>query len=107
MMKRILIAMIILCSSAFITVNAQSAGTRSNTGRQVNQQVRIREGRKSGELTRAEIKRLEREQKKIQIEKRMAQADGKVTPAEKRFLRREQNRAGRHIAKQKNDLQSR
>jgi hypothetical protein len=106
-MKRILIAIVIVFSSVCFTVNAQTAGTKSNTGRQVNQQARIREGRKSGELTRAELKRLEREQKKIQIEKRMAQADGKVTPAEKRFLRREQNRAGRHIAKQKNDLQSR
>jgi len=73
--------------------------------RQGAQQGRIAEGVRSGELTRRETRLLEREQRKIRIEKQLVQADGKVTPAEKRFLRREQNRASRHIARQKNDRQ--
>lgn len=89
-----------------VSVFAQR-GTVSNSARQGGQQARIAEGVRSGDLTRRETRVLEREQKKIQIEKRLAQADGKVTPAEKRFLRREQNRASRHIARQKNDRQER
>lgn len=105
-MKKSLFIAAILFALACIAINAQTT-TRTNTGRQVTQQSRIREGRQSGELTRAETVRLEREQRKIQIEKRLAKADGTVTPAEKRFLRREQNRANRHIYSQKNDAQQR
>jgi len=103
-MKRIIIIsglLLLLSSSA---VFAQR-GTASNTMRQGAQQGRIAEGVRSGELTRRETRLLEREQRKIRIEKQLVQADGKVTPAEKRFLRREQNRASRHIARQKNDRQ--
>jgi hypothetical protein len=106
-MKKLILTAAILISISVISINAQQPGTRSNTGRQVSQQVRIQDGKQSGELTRSETMRLQREQRKIQIEKRMAQADGSVTPAEKRFLKKEQNRASRHIARQKNDLQSR
>jgi hypothetical protein len=49
--------------------------------------------------------RLERQQRCIQIEKRIAKADGTVSPGEKRFLRREQNRASRNINRQKNNNQ--
>jgi hypothetical protein len=106
MKKIVLIAGTLLLLASF-TAYAQQAGTRSNTGRQVSQQARIQQGRASGELNRAETARLQREQRRIQVEKRIAQADGTVTPAEKRFLRREQNRANRHIARQKNDAQGR
>jgi len=105
-MKRIILTSVFVL--AFIAAaNAQQRSAASNTGRQISQQARISEGRQSGELTRAENARLQREQRKIQIEKRVAKADGTVTPAEKRFLRREQNRASRHITRQKNDAQDR
>lgn len=105
MKKIILLAVILFVASAGL-VNAQR-GTGSNTARQGTQQARIAEGVHSKELTRHETARLEREQRKIQIEKRIAKADGTVTPKEKRFLRREQNRASRHIYRQKNDAQER
>jgi len=106
-MKRILITVGLFLSVSAIALNAQQVGTKSNTGRQVSQQTRIAEGGKDGELTRKETARLEREQRRIEIEKRMAKADGTVTPGEKRFLRHEQNRASRHIARQKHDPQKR
>lgn len=105
-MKKFLFAAAILIIASTGLINAQS-GTRSNTARQATQQARIGEGVKSGELTRTETARLEREQRRIQIEKRIAKADGTVTPAEKRFLRKEQKRSSRHIARQKNDGQER
>ncbi|MFH0843008.1 MAG: hypothetical protein V1903_10340 [Bacteroidota bacterium] len=106
-MKKIFFLTGILILSTAFALNAQQTGTKSNTARQGSQQARIQQGRRTGELTRFETARLQREQRKIQIEKKMANSDGTVTPAEKRFIRREQNRAGRHIARQKNDAQDR
>jgi hypothetical protein len=103
-MKKLIIIAVVLSGLTALSVNAQT-GAKSNSGRQVSQQARIHEGRRSGELNRRETARLEREQRRIQIEKRIAQGDGTVTPKEKAFLRREQNRASRHIYKEKHDLQ--
>jgi DNA-binding transcriptional regulator of glucitol operon len=105
-MKKIVLISVILFVTSTGLINAQQT-VRQTTSRQVKQQARIEQGVKSGELTKAETARLEREQRRIQIEKRMAKADGTVTPAEKRFLKREQNRASRDIRRQKNDPQGR
>ncbi|HQG56083.1 MAG TPA: hypothetical protein PL101_00915 [Bacteroidales bacterium] len=105
-MKRIVLTAIMILAFSSSMLLAQR-GTVSNSARQGVQQERINEGIRSGELTRREARLLKREQRKIQIEKKLAQADGQVTPREKRFLRREQNRASRHIARQKHDRQSR
>ncbi len=104
-MKKVYLFAVILFITSTGLINAQSS-TKSTAARQTNQQARIADGVHSGELTRQEVKRLEREQKCIQIEKRIAKADGTVTRGEKRFLRREQNRAGRHVASQKHDKQN-
>jgi hypothetical protein len=105
-MKRIVLISVIMFIVSTGLINAQQT-LKQSTGRQVKQQVRIEQGVKSGELTRAETARLEREQRRIQIEKRIAKSDGTVTPAEKKFLKREQNRASRDIRRQKNDVQER
>jgi len=70
-MKKVYLFAIILIIASTGLVNAQSS-TKSTAARQTNQQARIVNGVKSGELTRHEVKRLEREQKCIQIEKRIA-----------------------------------
>lgn len=75
--------------------------------RQENQQERIGQGVKSGELTAKEAARLERQQRRIQHEKREAKADGTVTKAERAELRARQNAASRNIARQKHDGQVR
>lgn len=103
-MKKLFLITGIILAFSIATVNAQSS-TRSNTGRQVSQQARIQQGKSSGELNRRETARLQREQRKIRIEKKIVNADGVVSPREKRFLRREQNRANRHIYREKHDLQ--
>lgn len=73
--------------------------------RQQNQKERIREGVKSGELTKQEAVKLRTEQRVIKVEERMAKADGKVTPAERAKLHRDQNRASADIYRQKHDAQ--
>ena len=67
------------------------------TKRQHNQQARIRQGVKSGELTRGETRRLERGEAKIQRDKMKAKSDGRVTPGERAKLNREENRESRRI----------
>lgn len=73
--------------------------------RQENQKARIIEGRKSGELTRKETRRLAVQQGKIKADEKKAKADGVVTPAERAKLQHEQNRASKNIYRQKHDAQ--
>jgi hypothetical protein len=75
--------------------------------RQENQHDRIKEGVKDDDLTRREAARLRAEQAKIQGEKEAAKADGKVTAAERAKIAHDQNKASRHIAREKHDGQQR
>jgi hypothetical protein len=74
--------------------------------RQINQQKRIDQGVASGQLTPKETARLEKRESKIAADKTLAKSDGKVTRAERRRLRREENRASKAIYKQKHDRQT-
>lgn len=105
MKKIISIITLILLLAGINSLQAQA--TRHVAKSQVRQQTRIVQGAKSGELTRAEIKELERQQRHINRSKRRAKADGVVTPAERARLNGKQNRASRNIRRQKNDTQDR
>jgi hypothetical protein len=86
-------------------LSAQEATPRINK-RQRNQQQRIEQGAKSGQLTKKEVRHLEARESKIQADKINAKADGKVTAAERRKLKREENRASKAIYRQKHDAQT-
>ena len=75
--------------------------------RQVNQQKRIRQGAKSGELTKKEAVKLQAQQKHIQRTKKRAKADGKVTKKERAKIHNKQNKASKNIRRQKHDKQGR
>jgi hypothetical protein len=95
---------------AFVTIaSASFAQTQTPVvkERQENQQKRIAEGVKDGELTAKETEHLEGREAKIQADKKAAKADGVVTTKERAKLRREQNRASRAIYHQKHDAQVR
>ncbi len=77
------------------------------TRRQANQQDRIAQGVRSGELTSRETAHLETREAKIQHDKKMAKSDGVVTHAERAKLNREENRTSRAIYRQKHDAQHR
>jgi hypothetical protein len=91
----------------FPAVSSAQEATPGVTERQVEQQKRIGQGVRNGELTPAERRKLEREQRAVQADKKRAKADGKVTAAERRRLAREQAKANRDIARQKHDSQTR
>jgi hypothetical protein len=75
--------------------------------RQRNQQHRIHQGIRSAELTRHEVKRLEREQAHIRHDEARAKSDGVFTPRERARIQAEQNRASADIYRQKHDNQVR
>ena len=102
-MKKLLLVLG-LVTGIFAITHAQTPVVKE---RQVNQNQRINQGIRSGELTRAEAKRLKAEQRHIQQEKQMAKADGVVTRRERKHIKREQRQASRDIYRQKNDPQSR
>src|SRR6266705_5932209 len=86
------------CGAAFA-----QAGT---VQRDVNQQERIEQGLKSGQLTTREAARLEREEAKVERDQSRAMRDGNLSPAEKARLAREQNKVSRDIYREKHDAQT-
>ena len=98
----LLAGLICLSSAGF-----SQTGTPRVTKRQVNQQKRIHEGVKDGDLTRRESVKLKAREAKIQHDKKAAKSDGVVTAREKARLRREENRTSRAIYRQKHDEQVR
>lgn len=74
--------------------------------RQKEQQKRIGQGVASGQLTPGETKHLEKQQAKIQADKKAAKADGNVTPQERAKLAKEQNKANRTIYRDKHNART-
>jgi hypothetical protein len=83
------------------------AGAGSINRIEHREQVRIRQGIRSGELTRTEARRLEAEQARIRVDERFARADGKLSLKEREKLRKELRHASRDIYRQKHDNQDR
>lgn len=96
----------LLLSFSFTTISAQSK-TSVVKKKQVNQQKRIKQGIKSGELTRVETKQLKKQQLKIQKIKKTAKADGKVTKREKLKLNTLQEKASKNIYAKKHNNRNR
>ncbi len=101
---------ILLCGAALFVLSAPIAFAQSgNTApvhkpatiqqRKENQQDRIAQGVRSGQLTPAETARLERQQRSINHQERRMrrQNNGRLTRSDRRTIRRRQNRASRHI----------
>ena len=73
--------------------------------RQANQERRIQQGVKSGQLTPREAARLEKGQAKVQRMEDKAKGDGVVTAQERKRITHEQNKQSKRIARQKHDRQ--
>lgn len=82
---------------------AEGAGT---TQRDVNQQERIEQGLKSGELNTKEAARLERQEAVVGHMQAKALKDGDLSAAEKAKLAVAQNRVSRNIYREKHDEQT-
>jgi len=73
--------------------------------RQANQERRIQQGVKSGELTPREAARLEKGQARIQRMENKAKADGTVSAKERKRIALAQDQQGKRIAREKHDRQ--
>jgi hypothetical protein len=85
--------------------SASSLRMQKEVARDANQQARIQQGLASGELTKTEAARMERQQARTSTRQAHAASDGKVSAAEHHRINRSQNRHSRHIAHQKHDAQ--
>ena len=68
-----------------------------------NQRARIHEGRKSGELSRKEFKRLRGDQKKIARMDSRFGSDGRYTKRERRKLNKALNRSSKRVYRAKHN----
>jgi opacity protein-like surface antigen len=73
--------------------------------RQANQEKRIDQGIASGQLNEREANRLNKQQEHINKIEDKAKADGVVTKGERARIDHAQDRASRHIAREKHDRQ--
>ena len=86
------------------TALAQTAAT--TTQRDANQQQRIEQGLKSGELTTGEAARLEKQQTQVEKMQKNALKDGTLTPAEQARLRKAQNAESASVYREKHDART-
>jgi hypothetical protein len=103
-MKRILIAVsgMTLFMNGFVYAQTE---TPVIDQRQMNQEQRIDQGISSGQLNRREARRLDRQQDRIDRMENRANSDDVVTGKERARIGAAQNRASRHIAREKHDRQ--
>jgi hypothetical protein len=71
--------------------------------RQIRQQARIHQGIWSGDLTRGEVRGLERQQLRVQRTKRRAWSDGQLQPWERAHMEYMQDRASNRIYRYKHN----
>jgi hypothetical protein len=102
----------IVAIALFTVVSATSfAQTATTTAKPVstikNDRQRIRQGVKSGELTKTEAARLKVQTAKVNQERKEYKSDGVVTTEERKDLRQDKKKLSRRIYKQKHDGQVR
>ena len=102
--KLIIVAIMAIFGSA--ALQAQGANNeRFNRGE--GQRNRIHQGVRSGELTRGEAHRLNREQRHFRNSKQRAKADGKITKGERSHFRQEHRKADKDIYRLKHNDRTR
>ncbi len=75
--------------------------------REHRQKQRIKEGVRSGELTKGEAKKLRAEQKEIRAKERAMKSDGVLTKEERKDLHQDLNESSKNIAEEKHDAEKR
>ena len=100
-MKKMILLTIMAITFGFLVTNNARAGVIDD--RMQKQRWRIKQGIKSGELVRFEVKILKKEQRRIKMAKRYARSDGKITRKERRRIMRMQDHASRHIFRLKHN----
>lgn len=99
------IAAIVMAALPALAFAQATPATPNVDKRQANQERRIQQGVKSGELTPREAAKLEKGQAKVRRMEAKAKSDGVVTAQERKRITQEQNKQSRRIEREKNDAQ--
>lgn len=94
-----------IAAGTLFSVAAFAQAVATEVQRNINQQERIEQGLKSGELTTREASKLEREESRVERMQSNALRDGKVTPQEAARINNAQNRVSNDIYREKHDAQ--
>jgi predicted nuclease with TOPRIM domain len=89
-----------------VSLTGLPAWSQTVNQRQENQQRRIEQGVESGQITREEYNRLQRQQGRTQAMEDRMKADGKLTPKERAKLQERLDKTGSNVNRQKHDVQT-
>jgi hypothetical protein len=92
-----------LALSSVVSAGALAQSAASESQRDTNQQNRVEQGLKSGQLTTREAGKLERDEQRIGRTQARDMKDGTLTTQEKAQIQREQNQASRQIYQDKHN----
>ena len=92
-MKKLMLIALFIISGAFVTAQITPGVNLT----QKNQARYIKQGLRSGQLTKNELQKLVLQQKLIQLQKTMIKADGVITKKERARLKQNQERAKMNI----------
>jgi uncharacterized protein (DUF3084 family) len=102
--RAVIVGILIVAFTAPVFADPKSRGVDR---REHRQKERIRQGLKSGELNREEVKGLMGEQREIRAKEREMKSDGTFTREERKELHQDLNEASQNIHEQKHDEQTR
>ena len=101
-MKATVLTAAIVLGAIFNSADAQAIKQHGK-----NQHHRIKQGVKSGELTRRETRNLAKDQREIRGEVKDAKSDGNVTRHERKEIRKDQKQESRKIYRKKHNRRDR
>lgn len=102
-MKKILLTVIALGMFVFFNNNTYAQHTPGADKRQSNQKHRVKQGVKSGEITKREAKSIKYSMKDAKRYEAKAKSDGVVTKRERARLKHKENKASRKIYRTKHN----
>jgi hypothetical protein len=106
-MKIKILGGLLVAALAVTSIANAQAQTPVINHRQHDQERRINQGVRSGELTHREAYHLRRDERHIRNEKRLAMAEGRMTPRERAHIRHQENRLSRRIYRDKHNARVR
>lgn len=96
-------AVLVGCLTSALALAAQAQTVNTETQRDINQQTRIEQGLKSGQLSTREAARMEAGQSRIEKAESRALKDGELSATEKNRIRAMQDRNSKAIYAQKHN----
>ncbi|MGH7205969.1 MAG: hypothetical protein ACREI2_07140 [Nitrospiraceae bacterium] len=102
--RAVVAAILVMTFAAPVFADPKSPGADR---REHKQKQRIKQGVKSGELTKEETRALRAEQRAIRAKEREMKSDGSLTREERKELHQDLNEASKNIAEQKHDADRR